>query len=231
MPLQFRPDDKAGLHDIEETNVLPRNAILRARWIKPAYRRAPDQTCRHVLAVMTRPEEANSMLINGLVICQKRVYAKKCKKEPTRCLKCHRWGHMSYDCQQPFDVCGMCAGRHRTTACNNQDRLQCVSCKAKGHTSWSRQCPIFLSKCHEMDARMTKNQMLYYPTADPWTHTLRPLKPTPPAPRPMQPQYQPQAQPRATGTDQTAAGAQCQTYRQSTVHTKLPACKGSPSAR
>ena len=93
VPLQFRPDNEARLRDIEETNVLPRNAILHARWIKPAYRRAPDQTCGHILAVMTRPEDANSVLTNSLIICQKRVYAKKCKKEPTRCLKCHVWGH------------------------------------------------------------------------------------------------------------------------------------------
>ena len=72
VPLQFRPDDEARLHDIEETNALPRNAILCARWIKPVYHRALDQTCRHVLAVMTRPEDANSVLTNGLVICQKR---------------------------------------------------------------------------------------------------------------------------------------------------------------
>ena len=74
VPLQFRPDDKARLRDIEETNVLPRNAILHARWIKPAYRRALDQTCGHVLAVMTRSEDANSVLTNSLVIFQKRVY-------------------------------------------------------------------------------------------------------------------------------------------------------------
>ena len=172
MPLQFRPDNEAGLRDIKETNVLPRNTILHARWIKPAYCRALDQTCGHVPAVMTRPKDANSVLTNGLVICQKRLYAEKCKKEPTRCLKCHRWGHMSYSCQQPFDTCGTCAGHHCTTACNNWDRPRCVSCRAKGHTSWSSQCPVFLSKCHEMDARMTENQMLYYPTANPWTYAL-----------------------------------------------------------
>ena len=105
VPLQFRPDDEAGLRDIEENNMLPRNAILRARWIKPAYSRAPDQTCRHVLVVMTRPKDANSMLTNCLIICQKRVYAKKCKKEPTRCLKCHGW-----------DICPMTANNPSTLA-------------------------------------------------------------------------------------------------------------------
>ena len=36
-----------------------------------------------------------------------------------------------------------------------------------GHPSWDRRCPAFLNKCHDMDMRMTENQMLYYPTADP----------------------------------------------------------------
>ena len=136
VPLHFQPDNDSDLRDIETVNQLPSNAILRARWIKPAYWRALDQTCSHVLTVMTRPEDANMILTNGLVICQKRVYTEKCKKEPTRCLKCHGWGHMSYDCQQPFSVCGTCAGCHRTPDCNNRDRTHCVSCGVEGHASW-----------------------------------------------------------------------------------------------
>ena len=61
---------------------------------------------------MTRLEDANAVLTDGLIICQKHVYAENCKKEPTQCLKCHGWGHLSYDCQQPFSTCGTCAGRH-----------------------------------------------------------------------------------------------------------------------
>ena len=137
VPHQFRPDDEARLHDIKEANMLPRNTILHAHRIKLAYCRASDQMCRHILVVMTRPKDANSVLTNGIIICQKRVYTEKCKKEPTRCLKCHGWGHMSYDCQQPFNTWWMCVGHHRTTTCDNQDRPWCVSCRAKGHTSWS----------------------------------------------------------------------------------------------
>ena len=68
-----------------------------------------------------------------------------------------------------------------------------------------------------MDARMTENQMPYYPTSDPWTHALRPPKPTPPTLKPTQPQPQQHAQPRATGAKQTAASGQRRAYQQATL--------------
>ena len=187
MLLHFRPDSDSSLWEVKEANQLPKNAILWAHWIKPAYRWALEQTCSHVLIVMTKPADANVILTNRLVICQKRVYAEKCKKEPTRCLKCHGWGHMSYDCQQPFSVCGTCAGCHHTSDCTNCNKPSCVLCKVDSHASWDHCCPIFFDKCHEMGARMTENQMPYYPTSDPWTHVLRLLK-TIPMPGPVQPQ-------------------------------------------
>ena len=165
---------------------------------------------------MTHPEDVNKVLTDGLVICQKRVYAEKCKKEPTRYLKCHGWGHMSYDCQQPFSTCGTCASHHRTSDCTNRGRPRCVSCHMDGHLSWDWQCPTFLNKCHDMDTRMTENQMLYYPTANSWTHTLQPPKPTPPALVPSQTQLHSQFG--AMGANRPAAGSQPWLYRQATLN-------------
>ena len=223
VPLHFKPGDVNELRALEDLNGLPPNALLRARWIKPPYRRAAEQTCGHVLAVMTRPEDANKILTDGLIVCQKRVYAEKCKKEPTRCLKCHGWGHMSYDCQQPFSVCGTCAGRHRTPECCNRDKPRCTSCHVDGHPSWDRRCPTFLSKCHEMDARLTENQMPYYPTADPWTHVLRPLKPAPLAPESSQAQRRPWS--RTAGATRPTSGSQPRPYRQATLN--FPPAQGA----
>ncbi len=106
VPLYFKPEMEAELRAIEADNKLATGAVLRARWVKPAYRRALEQTCGHIILTLSTPETANSILTNGLVICQKRVYAEKCRKEPIRCLKCHGWGHLSYDCPQDFDTCG-----------------------------------------------------------------------------------------------------------------------------
>ena len=86
VPLHFRPNSNPDLSNTEEANQLPRNAILRAQWIKPAYRWAPGQMCRHMLAIMTRPMDANMILTNSLVICQKQVVSSI--KYTAKCL-CH----------------------------------------------------------------------------------------------------------------------------------------------
>ena len=110
------------------------------------------------------------MLTDGLIVCQKWVYAEKCKKEPTRCLKCQGWGHLSYACPQLYDTCGTCGDWHRTSACTNMNRLHCASCKTHTHASWDRMCLSFMCRCEEMDGRLPENLMPYFPTAEPWTH-------------------------------------------------------------
>ena len=94
VPLHFKPDKALEIHQVEKDNGLPDGSLLRAHWIKPAHRRARDQTCGHIILVASAADTANKILTNGLVVCQKRVYAKKCKKEPTCCLKCQGWGHL-----------------------------------------------------------------------------------------------------------------------------------------
>ena len=165
------------MRQVEKDNGLPDGSLLRARWIKPAHRRARNQTCSHVILIASAADTANKILTNGLVICQKRVYAEKCKKEPTRCLKCQGWGHLSFDCKLTQDTCGTCAGRHRTANCTPGSRPRCVSCGIEGHTSWSRSCPVFIQKCDEMNGRLIENAMPYFPTNEPWTHIMQPPKP------------------------------------------------------
>ena len=97
VPLHFKPNDDNEPRSLEELNGLPPNALLQVHWIKLPYCRAAEQTCGHMLAILTHPKDVNKILTDGLIIC----HAEKCKKEPTCCLKCHSWGHMSYNCQQP----------------------------------------------------------------------------------------------------------------------------------
>ena len=60
----------------------------------------------------------------------------------------------------------------------------------EGHASWSRFCPVFIRKCDEMNGRLMENVMPYFPTDEPWMHTMKPLKSTyylPPQPLPPPP--------------------------------------------
>src|SRR6266481_4271095 len=90
----------------------------------------PSQTCGHLILMFQTPHAANNTLVNSLFIGQKKVYAEKCKCEPLRCLKCHRWGHLAAKCGAPYDICSTCALQHHTATCTNPDSPQCVSCKA-----------------------------------------------------------------------------------------------------
>jgi hypothetical protein len=180
IPLHFGPDRNNELRNIEGTNRLPHGAIDKAKWLKPMYRRSPNQTCGHALITFNSPDIANKVLTNSLIICQKRVYAEKCKKEPTCCLKCQGWGHLSYACPQSYDTCGTCGDRHKTSACTNRNKTRCASCNIDIHTSWDRVCPSFLRRCEEMDGRLPENLMPYFPTAEPWTHVSQPPRIAPP---------------------------------------------------
>ena len=123
------------------------------------------------------PQSANNALANGLFMCQKKVYAEKCKREPLHCLKCHGWNHLASTCPQQFDFCGTCAQRHCTADCSRLDNPRCISCGCNGHASWDRGCPTFLQKCTELNKRAEDNSMPYFPTLETWTQAKEPANP------------------------------------------------------
>ena len=174
IPLSFWPEKESDLQEVEEVNGIKMGDIVRARWIKPVARRTPSQTCGHAVLVFSTPEAANEALAHGLFICQKKVYAEKCKKEPIHCLKCHGWGHLAHDCAAPHDICGTCAQHHRTSTCTNAAHPHCISCGIAGHASWDRNCLVFQHKCAEMNNRLEENNMPYYPTLEVWTQAREP---------------------------------------------------------
>ena len=143
IPLSFWPEKESDLQEVEEVNGIKMGDIVRAHWIKPITRWTPSQTCGHVVLTFSMPEAANEALAHGLFICQKKVYAEKCKKELICCLKCHRWGYLAHNCAAPHNICGTCVQHHRTSTCTNAARPHCVSCGIAGHASWDRNCPVF----------------------------------------------------------------------------------------
>lgn len=74
-------------------------------------------------------------------------------REVRRCFKCQQYGHLLKDCQSKSDVCGRCAGPHRTSTCQIQDQnsFRCSNCKRRPdhlksvsdgrHQAGDRYCP------------------------------------------------------------------------------------------
>jgi hypothetical protein len=176
IPLTFRPEKKTDLEETEETNNLESGDIIKARWIKPTVRRKATQTCGHVILSLSSARAANKVLANGLFICQKKVYPKKCKKEPIHCLKFHGWNHIASECTRELDLCGTCAHNHCTSECTNQINLHCTPCESDGHASWDRGCPTFQHKCNKMNERTEDNQLPYFLTHEPWMQAKEPPK-------------------------------------------------------
>ena len=176
IPITFDPGNPVHLREVEEANGLPTNTIKKARWIKPEYRRAPNQSCAHAIFTITTVAIANILLKDGINVCNARTFPTKLKHEPKQCMKCRKWGHFAAGCRALTDTCGTCGGQHRTNSCNVEDKKFCVSCRSDTHTSWSRNCPEFIRKCAEYSSFHPENNLVYFPTDEDWTTTARPNK-------------------------------------------------------
>jgi hypothetical protein len=217
VPITFRPQLDVDLREVEEQNGLRSGEISTARWIKPEDKRAVGQRFAYVALTFSSPDAANMMIKNGISICHRRNYPKKNKKEPIRCMKCQTFGHTGHSCTSPVDICGTCTGTHRTDSCPSYLTKRCANCQSQGHCSWSRECPVFIRKCQELDERTPENHMPYFPTASTWTRVAEPPhrapppppppNPPPPPPPPNPPPHQPrletqtQEQPRFTSAE------------------------------
>jgi hypothetical protein len=186
VPLTLQPEVEVDLREIEEQNQMEVHDIIHARWIKLDHKCLPTQTVAHLILSLSMLEAVNKVIKEGLSICHKRVYPKKLKREPIRCLKCQGFGHIASACSIQMDICGTCLGSHKTTDCSAFCMQCCASCQTDDHASWSRKCPTFVRKCDELDQRSPENVMPYFPTSEPWTQVMEPPKlslPPPPPPR------------------------------------------------
>jgi hypothetical protein len=175
VPLTLDPDNPTNIEEIQETNDLNPHDIIKAKWAKAPERRLPSQTSGHLIVSFSNPDTANKAILNGLIICNKRVSVQKCRREPFRCLKCQGWNHIASACDKPDEVCGTCGStEHKTRDCDNTGKKKCISCNADDHTSWDRNCPTFLRKCEEQNARNQENIMPFFPSTEEWSWALNP---------------------------------------------------------
>jgi hypothetical protein len=174
VPLTFNPEDLKHLRELEETNGLAKYSLYKAKWIKPAERRRPDQLYAYLMLTTLDVGAANAIIRDGLFICNARVRPTKQKQEPMQCMKCRKWGHFAATCTAEEDTCGSCGEAHRTAACTAIGKVHCVSCKDDSHPSRDRRCPEFLRRCAIFDERNPGNTMPYFPTDEDWTLAVRP---------------------------------------------------------
>ena len=176
IPITFDPSNPKHLREVEEANGLPTNTIKKARWIKPEYRRAPNQSCAHAIFTITAVAVANILLKDGIYVCNAHTIPTKLKHEPKQCMKCRKWGHFAAGCRAQTDMCGTCGGQPRTSSCKVEDKKHCLACRSDTHTSWDRNCPECIRKCAEYSSFHPKNNLIYFPTDKDWTTTARPNK-------------------------------------------------------
>lgn len=176
LPISLKIDHDEFLRKCEEENTLPARSLHSIHWIKPPQRRTKEQQRAFALLQVADVGTANDILKEGLCIQSNRITVQKDKKEPIRCVKCQRFGHIARNCRNPADTCGTCGNSHRTAECNAYRTERCINCKNTHHTSWSRACPEFKRQCDIIDAKYPENHMPFFPTELPWTQAIHPPK-------------------------------------------------------
>ena len=134
-----------------------------------------DQCYTHVIVTFLNVDSANRAIVNGLSICHKRVSVAKCKNEPIHCLKCQGWDHIAAECisSKEVNVCGTCGARdHWMSKCMKQDKVYCTSGRVTNHASWDHNCPTFLRKINDLNARDPANDLPFFPAKKSWTWAL-----------------------------------------------------------
>ena len=69
IPTTFDPAVEEHLREVEECNDLPAGTIVKARWIKPKYRRPPAQKAAHAIFAIKDINIANTCIRDGISVC------------------------------------------------------------------------------------------------------------------------------------------------------------------
>jgi len=170
VPIRLDIDNPSTLREVERKNSLPAGSIKSARWIKPIERRSPLQKRAHMTVDFLKPNSANLAIKNGLVILGPRCSVRKLLPEPIRCMKCQSFegSHFARNCTSLKDMCGTCAGNHRTKECeiSSPEQRFCANCQETGHAAWDRDCPIYLSKARKYQSHIADARYRFYPERD-----------------------------------------------------------------
>ncbi|PPR00222.1 hypothetical protein CVT24_004961 [Panaeolus cyanescens] len=195
IPLTFDEDicSPEAPAKIADENRLDPSAVRSVRWIKPAERRSEDQRTAYAMISLTTPQAANCLIRDGVFLNERRWHrpAVRSTKDAPRCLKCQHYGHLAKDCPNA-ETCGTCGAAHPTRGCKKLSTPWCVSCKSNNHSSWDRECPVFIAESRKL-VRNNENDYVYFPTEEPWTWALKSnsgAAPPPPPPPPSAPQVQ-----------------------------------------
>ncbi|KAJ7249284.1 hypothetical protein C8J57DRAFT_1079642, partial [Mycena rebaudengoi] len=172
VPVDMEVNDAGAWRLVEAESGIADGGIQRGRWIKAPERRNSGQRVAHMKVEFTTAEAANHAIDNGLFIRGKYVRVRKGDDEAKRCAKCQKYdGHLANACTATDNVCGRCAGAHRTLECTLVDRTRfsCSNCKKDGHGAVDRECPAFLKEQQRKTARDPTVGYRYVPTEDPRT--------------------------------------------------------------
>ncbi|KAJ7187279.1 hypothetical protein C8R46DRAFT_827697, partial [Mycena filopes] len=173
VPIELPIESPGTWRVVEAESGLKAGDIVAAKWLKLPSRRSPNQRVAHVVLELKSPEAANHLIDNGIFSKGKYMNVKKPEDKAQRCLRCQSYdGHFAAACKAAVDMCGRCAGAHRTSNCNITDSgifTACANCQVQGHAASDRNCPQFLRAQERRRARDPMAGYRYFPTDDPRT--------------------------------------------------------------
>lgn len=116
--------------------------IERIRWLS----KASDKMYGSVVVYFSHHRDAEMFLARGVMdIGGEMAYTRPYEKRqvPTRCFKCHQYGHQESRCKATQVVCGKCAqAGHPAQECIS-DRVRCAACQGP-HPATDRACPRYM---------------------------------------------------------------------------------------
>jgi hypothetical protein len=167
----------AELRKVERGSKLEENSVINTQWVKPPLHRLVNQWLAHLIVCGSSTNAANKAIRDGMIFSGKRVWARRLKKEPHRCLKCQKIDtkHMAAACQSIKEVCGTCGKEHKTMDCMEDDhtKYHCANCQKMGHNSWDRMCPKFIAACEWIKNNEPESSYTFFPRDNPWTWEQR----------------------------------------------------------